>query len=191
MNKKMSWCVATVLALAGLADKAWAAASDDVALSVTLSNAVSVYLPTATYDFGPVSLSGQSVSTTPIEVDNDSGGIREDYSLSMVDSVGGWTAVTTTPGTDEYAVQVVFVSTQPSHGDFGATDYLAGGAAPVAASASVFAPDAAPAAQKGFDVTDTSGTHERSLWLRLQMPSSVTTTQSNPFATIWVSAAAG
>ena len=188
-----TWTLTLLLAAAG-ASPAWAADSDDVALSVTLSNAVSVLLPTASYNFGSVALGGVSINTSFIVVNNDSGGIREDYSLSMVDAAGGWTATTGAgaPGTDQYAVEAVFAANQPAHADFHATnDDLAGGAAPVAASATVFAVDANANGEKGFDVDDLSGTHERTLWFRLQMPSGVTTTQGNPFATVWVSAAAG
>ncbi len=191
MKTEMKWTLAALLALSSLADKSYAASSDDVALHVTLSNAVSVLLPTPTYDFGLVALSGVSINTGFIEVNNNSDGIRQDYSLSLLDSASGWSPVGTAPGTDQYALQVVFVSTQPSHGDFGNEDYLATGASAVPATATDFAPNDAPAGQKGFDVTDLSGTHERSLWIRLQMPTGITTAQGNPFATIWVSAAAG
>ena len=194
MNKKMIGLLAVAVLSAGLSGKAWSATMDDVALSVTLSNAVSVFLPTATYDFGPVALSGVSINTSAIAVNNDSGGVRETYSLSMVDAAAGWTAASRASGAagvDIYAVQAMFTSVQPAHADFAADDNLGGGEAVVPASATDFALNGGSAGEMGYQVTDTAGTHERTLWLRLQMPTSVTTTQSNPFATIWVSAAAG
>ena len=193
MKTKMAGLLALALSV-GLSARAWALTSDDVALSVTLSNAVSVLLPTATYDFGPVALSGVSINTSAIPVNNDSGGISETYSLSMVDAAAGWTAATRASGAagvDIYAVQAMFKSLQPGHVDFAANDNLGGGEAVVPASAADFALDAGAVGEKGYSVTDTAGTHERTLWLRLQMPTTVTTTQANPFATIWVSAAAG
>ncbi|MBI4803269.1 MAG: hypothetical protein HY796_12180 [Elusimicrobia bacterium] len=189
--KNQMRCLTALLAVCMLAGHAWAANSDDVALSVTVSNSVSVTLPTATYDFASVALGGQSVNTSALGVDNDSGGIREDYSLSMVDSAGGWTAVTGVPSTDQYAIQAVFASTQPAHADFAANDDLDDGLAAAAAGDTAFAVDGWVAADKGYDAKDRAGTHERTLWLRLRMPSDITVSQSNPFATVWVSAAAG
>ena len=169
-----------------------AATSDDVALSVTVSNSVSVTLPTATYNFGSVAMGGVSINTSALPVNNASGGIREDYSLSLIDAGGGWGAVITTPGPDQYAIQAVFASLQPAHADFVANDYITEGAGNGAsAGAGVFAVDAGAIGEKGYDVVDnTSTTHERTLWLRLQMPSAITTSDSQ-FATVWVSAAAG
>lgn len=188
--KKAALAAAVVAVTAGAAA---AAGSDEVALSVTVSNSVSVTLPTATYDFGSVAMGGQSINTAGLPVNNDSGGIQEDYSLSMVDAAGGWTAVTGggAPGEDQYAIEAVFASTQPAHADFASNDDLAGDAAAAGAGASVFAVDGWETAGKGYDVKDTAGTHERTLWFRLQMPSAITASQSNPFATVWVSAAAG
>ena len=191
MKKQMKHLMA-LAAVFTLAGQAMAANTDDVALSVTVSNSVSVLLPTSTYDFEGVATGAQSVSTTPLPVNNNSGGIREDYSLSLIDVGGGWSAVATTPAANEYAIQAVFASTQPSHSDFVANDYIPeGSGSGVAASATVFAPDGGSAGAMGYDVDDLTGTVERTLWLRLQMPSSVSVSQSNPFATIWVSAAAG
>ena len=190
--KSQMRCLTALLAVTMLAGRAWAATSDDVALSVTVSNSVSVLLPTATYDFSSVALGGTSINTAVLAVNNNSGGIREDYSLSLIDAGGGWGAVITTPGTDQYAIQAVFASTQPAHTDFAANDYITEGAGNgAAAGAAVFAVDGWEAAGKGDNVVDLAGTHERTLWLRLQMPSAITTSQSNPFATVWVSAAAG
>jgi len=192
--KNQMRCLMALVAVIMVAGQCKASGSDDVALSVTLSNSVSVTLQTATYDFQSVATGGQSINTAGLPVNNDSGGIREDYSLSMVDAAGGWTAVTggSAPSTDQYGIEAVFASTQPAHLDFHATnDDLAGGQAAVAASDTVFAVDGWEAGGKGYDVADIAGTHERTLWLRLQMPSAVTQSQSNPFATVWVSAAAG
>ena len=194
MKMKRVWLAAMVVGVLG-AGRVWAADSDDVALSVTVSNSVSVLLPTAAYNFGSVALEGVSINTSVIEVNNNSGGMREDYSLSMVDAGGDvWGAsdrATGVAGADTYVIQAMFKSAAPGHADFAADDNLGAGEAIVGASANNFALNAEAATSKGFDVTDTLLTHERTLWLRLQMPTSQTGSPADPFATIWVSAAAG
>ena len=99
----------------------------------------------------------------------------------------GWTGAATA-ALDQYNLRAVFGVDLTGDSAFAANDDLTGTAQ--AASATVFAEDAAGAGDKGFDVLDTSPS-ERTLWFRLAMPTSMTAVPSDPFTTVWISAIAG
>lgn len=191
-------------ALALLAAGAEAANPDTVTLTVAIGNQLSVRLRDAggadlsAYDFGPMSLGQASVNSSPINVDNDSGGLTESLQLSVGDTGGGLILRTTTGALaqDEYRLQGLFQDAQPAHGDFGSEDILT--TSPQAAQAqgagAVFATASTGGAEDGVNISDnnrlgTPPTAEVRLWLRLELAGSSTLsgTQTN-FATVYVNA---
>ena len=166
------------------------ALDDQLTLTVTISNAVSVNIISADYDFGDVALGATTISTLAniINVDNTSGGVREDYALSMVDNHATW-GFGAAAGNETYAVWAIFNSAQPVKADFVSNDNLTG--SNVLASVDNFGIDSSG---DGFDVVDIIGTHEKTLWLRLDMPTASVVAPGaaqSAFATITLTATAG
>lgn len=197
MNKELKTLGLAALTLVLGVGLAQAASSDTVHLDVSVSNAFGVDIFQASYDFGAVATGGETINTTGILVNNNSGGIREDYRLSLTDNTGDlWVAsADVTAGVDEYVLQAVFQSLVPAHSSFTANDLLSDTI--TACSADTFSVDDNDDAGgfRGFDVTDQSDTgvvrFERTLWLRLAMPTAITGQPASRFASVTVSAIGG
>ena len=177
---------------------------DSFTLTVTIGNALSVRVETDTdgditdYNFGSVNLGQASVNNTNIDIDNDSGGLQEDFQLSIEDdSVNGLILRETSGGlvVDEYRVQALFQDAQPTHVDFLTDDILTfAGQSATAQGGGIFATGTVPADEDGFAVNDdarlTGGTgSELRLWLRLEVAATSTVGNGpHTFATVFISA---
>lgn len=199
MKNKIKPIIAGLLAIAvwGLMGLVPAQA-DDVNLTVDVSNAVSVDIIQTSYNFSTVALGAVTINTVGVQVNNTSGGIRQDYSLSLTDiaeTPNNWTSAAdgAAAGTDIYNLRALFRATQPPDGDFTngfAEDQLQ--TASAAATSTRYFGSGTFANDGGADVLDTAGTSERTLWFRLSMPTVITSGEaSHDFATVSVTAVSG
>ena len=153
----------------GLVNKAEAAPTDDVYVTVTV-HVISVAVDTTTWAIGTVAPSSVDISSA-ITVSND-GNTQEDMSLNSAFGGGTWTSPDETPSGDQYALMAMFTDKGVGlllDADFGAEDLLTG--SPTPASASDYAIAADGAGVKGFTVN--VGT-PRTLHLNFRAPTSNT-----------------
>ena len=141
--------------------KAEAANPDTMNITVTVATALSVDITGDPYEFGTIAASASTGSTRAITVTNDTGGRTEDFTINAANSTN-WT-LGASPGAETFALFAMLNSVQPLDADFHATnDDLT--AAPQDMDATLFTGD-----QTGDDVVDTGS---RSLWFKLQTPTS-------------------
>ncbi len=88
------------LALLICGPPAWAATSDNITVTVSLEETVSVSLDVNTWTIGAIALSGTDASPT-FTATND-GNVAEDISIRGTNSAGGWTLGTA--GADTFQV---------------------------------------------------------------------------------------
>src|ERR1700687_2407992 len=105
MNKQLKRALVTGLVALGMgwmSDKAQAASTDTITVSVTpnAQYGVTISSPYAGgYNFGLVNLNATTVSTLAITLTN-SGSIYEYFGISVSNTSGGWTASSVTPTSD-------------------------------------------------------------------------------------------
>src|ERR1043165_4119700 len=104
--KRMKYisALAVVLALCTGIEKSWAATTATVAVSVTISGAVSVTASPNTYSFGSLATNTGSISATSIVVTNNSTAFRETYSLSASNTAPDNWVLAATPGTNQFVL---------------------------------------------------------------------------------------
>jgi len=158
-----------------LSSAAQAALTADISVTVTVTS-VSV-TATGTYAFGGVLVSSSTVSGSAITVTNN-GNVAETFSLKLTNP-GGWTAVITAPGAEEYRLSAMFDGDGAGMVWVPANHSLT--TSSVASTGTVFAGDETGAAVAA------AGT--RSLWLKFEAPSSTSTTTQQTI-TVTVTAAA-
>ena len=116
---KVLFAALVVWGLGGAMDRAQAASTDTITLSLTPSTTFAVTLSSVTagvgYQFGSVDLAATTVSTAAITVTN-SGSIYEYFAVSVSNTNGGWTAVTGAPGVDQFRLSAQLNASQPAQG---------------------------------------------------------------------------
>ena len=160
-----SWLVGVVALGWWFMEPAFAAQTADITVTVTVRK-LSVSVGSATFAFGSVNESSQTVASAAVAVTSD-GNVTEDFELKLTNPIG-WTAVQSgTPNTDQYLLGSIFRTASPAAGDFtDSQDTLS--TTFVTSSTTVFAKDADANSQKGFSVA-TSGA--RNLWFLFFAPS--------------------
>ncbi len=158
LKKCLLLTLGAVLALAFFvpAGQVFAAESDSVTITVTISQTIGVEVSEDTYDFGILSPDAAATSATSLTVTNTGSGVNETYSLSCSDTAD-WTCGSS-PGNEVFVLRARFNSSAPA--DFGANDIL--GTTPVVADGTHFAGN-----ETGANVPYGAVRH---LWLRLQTP---------------------
>jgi hypothetical protein len=158
------------LCIGGLAQKAHAqqGTTDTMTVTVTptVTYSVAISSPYASgYDFSNVALSATTVSTKQIVL-NASGATGSEYfGLAISNTSGGWTPTASAPGADNFRMAAYFQLGQPSSTTFtgSGTNYLG----------TTFSP---PAYNLYNQTTRTTpGSASTNLWLRLEMPTQITT----------------
>ena len=173
MKRIMGIIIGLVLLL-GMVSIAQAANPATVDVKVTVTAVLSVAVDRTMYNFGAQNTSATTISTQAITVTNDSTSAQESYQLNGANtSPSNWT-LASAPALNTFELRAVFEGTsdsyQPAEGDFDTdVDDLAAGS-PVYCTATKFAIDASPAAQKGINVP-TSGV--RYLWFLMKTPTSI------------------
>lgn len=100
--KKQIWMIALVVGAAALAGQGWAATSDAISVTVSLSEAVSVSLDTDAWNIGAIAL-GATVAGPTVTATND-GNVAADFSISGTSGAGGWT-LASAAGANAFAVR--------------------------------------------------------------------------------------
>ena len=124
MNKhklKVLFAGLVVLSMGCLAEKAQAASTDTITLSLTPSTTFAVTLTSVTagvgYQFGSVNLNATTLSTAAIIVTN-TGSIYEYFALAVTNTSGGWTATSVPATTDTFRLSgLLNNTTQPLQGN--------------------------------------------------------------------------
>jgi len=151
------------LAMIGLIGAAQAVNPDTMVISVTPSVTYSVSIASPMvqgYQFGTVALGATTISTVAIVVSNN-GNVSEFFSLAVSNtSPGTWTPTTGAVGSDTFRLRAHFNTTQPASATF--------------ADALTNSPPGVAATLYGQSSTKTNASASRNLWLRLEMPSSMT-----------------
>ena len=170
MNMRLKKVLITGLAVFSvgwLAGKAQAASTDTITISVTpnATFGVTISSPYASgYNFGLVNLNSTTLSTLAITLTN-SGSIYEYFALSVSNTSGGWTAVSTLPSTDTFRLSGQLNATQPVQGS-GNFSALANTAPSVAATLY---------GQASTKTSPTTGNNTQKLWLQMEMPFTLNT----------------
>jgi len=186
MSRRILILVMMLMMVAGVV---YGGTEDSVTLTVTVAPSAEIQIwyqdsGTQTYDFGSnIGVNGSSVTVASFTVKNNSSGLTEDWQIRASNAYGtgvNWT-LSTSVGTDQYTLQALLNGeTQPSHGDFGADDYL--NTTNTAMDGTHFA-----GSETGANVG--SG-DTRGLWFRIQTPSEVTdTSQKTIYVTVVASQA--
>lgn len=151
-----------------MADLVFAAQTADITVTVTCRK-LSVSVSPSAYAFGTVNEGSETVATSAITVTND-GNVNEDYEAKLTNP-GGWTAIQAgTPGVDQYILGAIFKTNAPTTGNYDDNEDMLS-TSYVEATALIFALDADPDAQKGFNVAASA---TRNLWFYFFAPSSTT-----------------
>ena len=158
-----------VLGIGAVTEKAQAAAgvTDTMTVSVTptVTFSVAISSPYASgYDFSNVALSATTVSTKQIVLNATGATGAEYFGLSITNTSGGWTPTASAPGADNFRMAAYFSAGQPAPATFSAaSNYLA----------TTFSP---PAYNLYNQTARTApGAAATNLWLRLEMPTQITT----------------
>ena len=165
-----------LMIVAGWASPLQAANPATINVTVTIQNlSVSATGPIA---FGTVIASSTTVSSDSSHVIND-GNVTETYDV-LLTNPGGWTAVASAPGAEEYRLSAQFNGSEPTGVSFGANHDLT--TSDQTSSATIFAGD-----QTGLSVAASGA---RYLWFKFEAPSSTTVTTPQTIV-VTVTAAAG
>lgn len=179
------------LALGGLSllfcgRAAHAASTASVVLKVSISNTKSFSVDISTWNFGAMAANATSVSSSPITVTNDSGGVTETFQLQFSTPTvapSGWLPSaswnTTTP--ENYVLGGQFSDTQPPNADGSwGSDIIT--TSLQSCTQSVFGNGTL--AESGSSVPANSS-NTRKLWFRIETPASTTdATQHNIYVTL-------
>lgn len=168
-----------ILSIALVATEAMAANPASILVRVTPvgTRDVTINSP-ADVDFGSLAIGASAVASTGIDIEN-SGNISQSYRLNL-NLAGGtgtlWTS-STTAGADMFALYATFNgAVAPAAGDFDVTGGANGDHVLTTtrdASASRYA-----GSETGINVSPVAAVDNRMLWLRLDMPTSSTSTNT-------------
>ncbi|MBI5116958.1 hypothetical protein HZA56_10845 [Candidatus Poribacteria bacterium] len=142
----------------GLTNNVFAASSDTVNITVTISQTIGVDITETSYNFGTLATSVTSTSASSLTVTNTGSGANETYSLNC-SNTANWTAGSS-PATNVFVLSAKFNSIAPT--SFVAGDILS--TTPVASDGTHFAGN-----ETGSSVPYQAVRH---LWLQLKTPTS-------------------
>lgn len=148
------------------------------------------------YDFGDLLYGDVTVSTatginSEIRIDNNSGGLRQTYDLSIFDTAADGINIRTDSAAllpDEFRVSALCHNVRPTASDFGANDILtATGVSAQNNAGGIFSVDGStPDGDDCQQITDGGGV-ETNLWLKLELATSGTASGAkDPVATIYI-----
>ena len=181
--KNRGWSkITTLLAVAFMVcacQPAHAASSASVAVKVTITPAISVTITESSLVLGSVSAGGTVVSPSGVTVTNNGSGIKETYSLSLVNP-SGWTASQSAAGSETYVLNAAF--SNAVSGITWAEANHALSTTPVVSSTTKFAGD-----QTGVSVPYNT---TRKLWFEFNAPTATAATAEQSI-TVIVTAQAG
>jgi len=147
--------------------------------SVTAGGTVGTYGANTSYAFGSLAAGVGQIASNSISVKNDSGGLRETYSLSAANTTD-WTLAGAS-GVNQFILAATFSGSQPA-GDFtGAPHNLT--TTSTACSSSQFA------GSTSYNCFQVSNAVALGLWFEMVMPTQVTTTNVET-STVYVFATA-
>lgn len=148
---------------------AFAASSDTLAITVTVSSTLGVSISESTIDLGSVGIGTTTQSLNGVTITNTGSGIDETFELNLTDPTG-WTASQTVAGTDIYVLNAAFDGDGTGIAWSEANHALS--TTPVSSSITKFAGD-----QNAVNVPYNE---TRKLWFQFKSPtqSSVTTQQT-------------
>jgi len=177
------WFASALLLIAGAA-RAGSSATLDITISISATKSLSI--GTTSYDFGAQPVNTSTVSATAIDVNNDSNGVLETYTIQGANaaSTGGgtsWTLDVATGTLDHYMLAAQFSTARPSNtvGAWSSDDLTTSA---VACTATQFGNGTL--GEAGTQVVPNS---HRSLWFRLITPNVVSdTTQRKATITLAV-----
>jgi len=98
-------CVAAFMIF--VSASAFAGNPESFNVTVSISTAASITVTGGPVSFGTMSTGSSLVSSSPVTVKNTGSGSSQTYSLSL-SNPAGWSAVTTTPGFNEYRLSGAF-----------------------------------------------------------------------------------
>ena len=148
----------------------------DIRVSITATKSLAA--GTTSYDFGAMNVNASSVSATAINIQNDSGGLVETYTMQGADasSLGAgspWT-LAGSPGSDTYALAAEFSTARPADADGNwGSDNLTKASATDCDDTTF---GNGTHAEAGDGVSSLAGQYDRSLWFRLKTPTAVSDT---------------
>jgi len=162
------FCMAVAICVF-MAQPVFAASTDTLAITVTVSSVLGVNITEGTLALGSVGAGGTVASPTGVTITNTGSGINETFQISVANP-SGWTASQTAAGVDTYVLNAAFdsdgagITWNPANHALSTTA--------VSSSATKFAGDAT-----GVAVPYNAA---RKLWFQFKAPtqSSVTTQQS-------------
>lgn len=141
-----------------------AASSDTIRISVTPTVTYGVTITSVNasgYDFGTVALAATTQSTASIILTN-TGNVAEFFSLAVSNTSGSWAPTTSAPTADNFRMGAILnAGTMPAVGSF--SDYL------------VNTPPGTAGSLYGQGGSKTNPTLTKRLWLKLEMPQTLTT----------------
>ena len=127
MKTKNRWSkgialMALMMAVTGLAGRAYAVNPGTVDLTVTVNIPLSVSVG-AGFDFGTMAAGASKINADPVTVTNDSSGLVEDFQIKTANTANGW-APADSPGQNAYTLKMLIslnsVSAAPNTADFAA-----------------------------------------------------------------------
>jgi len=147
--------------------------------TTTIVKVIGISVSTNTYDFGEVPVNGSSVSVSGIIVKN-TGNVNQDYSLKISsitlydNSPSLWTSTDTTTGHDRFILYAIFHGTTPASNYFVNKDTVT--TVERTSSSEIFTYDGGTTGyeQRGDNVPKGE---ERTLWFKIDMPVTVTTSK--------------
>ena len=101
---KKTLVMLAMLGLVGFAGQGWAASSDSITVTVSLTEEVSVSLDYEVWNIGPIALGGGPYASPAITATND-GNVAIDLTIAGTDGNGGWSLAASATD-DAFAVDV-------------------------------------------------------------------------------------
>jgi hypothetical protein len=173
-KQKSLWLGLAAFALLAIAVPAHAQNLD---ITVSISATKSLAVNTTFYNFAGMSVNTSSVSVSNIDVTNDSGALTETYTLQganapSTESGTSWT-LSTTPGTDTYALAAQFSSLQPHNQDSDWTSDDLNNATPVTATSAALGNGTAGESGAAVSPLAAGNANLRKLWFRIKTPTPI------------------
>jgi len=106
-HKNLLMIIISVMVIMAFSGSAFAASSATINVTVSIAAEASISVTGGAVGFSSMGVGASAVSTTPVVIKNNGSGGSETYSLSLVNP-SVWTAVTTTPGAEQYRLSSAF-----------------------------------------------------------------------------------
>ena len=182
--KRLGLVLMSLIAVAGFIGLAYGGSTDSMDIKVTLVSNIEVNITETAYNFGTLNAKQTSVSGSYATVTNTSTDNREDWALKLSTTTVVWTAVSATPGPEQFLLMAQFGTSAPaswtsathalttSNQNCSVTTYFGNGTY----------------AQCGLDVIPGA---TRNLWFRITMPEYSAYPGSEQTIPVTVTASAG